>query len=128
MKLLVDMNLAPRWVDWLVQSGQSAAHWSSIGDRAAPDSSIMEYARANDMVVLTHDLDFGAILAASGGEKPSVIQIRADNNSPEVVGAQVLAALTQLAAELEAGALVSVDPGRSRVRLLPLPHSSNQRP
>lgn len=87
----------------------------------------MAYAKTNDLVVLTHDLDFGAILAATHGEKPSVVQIRAEDTSPEVIGASVVAALRQLAGELEAGALVTIEPGRSRVRLLPLPRR-NERP
>ena len=87
----------------------------------------MAYAKTNDLVVLTHDLDFGAILAATHGEKPSVVQIRAEDTSPEEIGASVVAALRQLAGELEAGALVTIEPGRSRVRLLPLPRR-NERP
>ena len=39
----------------------------------APDSDIMAFAAAGEFVVLTHDLDFGAILAVTHGEKPSVI-------------------------------------------------------
>jgi hypothetical protein len=33
---------------------------------------------------LTHDLDFSAILAATKGKKPSVIQIRARTASPRL--------------------------------------------
>lgn len=80
----------------------------------------MAYAHANDYVVLTHDLDFGAILAATHGEKPSVAQIRAEDVSPEVIGKQVIVALQQMASELEEGALITVDPNRTRVRVLPL--------
>lgn len=79
----------------------------------------MAYARDHDLVVVTHDLDFGAILAATQGEKPSVVQVRADDTSPEAIGAQLVAALRLSAAELEAGALVTVEPARARVRLLP---------
>ena len=77
MKLIVDMNLSPRWVQVLVDAGFEATHWSSLGAHNAPDSEIMAYASVNDSVVLTHDLDFGSILAATHGEKPSVVQIRA---------------------------------------------------
>jgi predicted nuclease of predicted toxin-antitoxin system len=97
-----------------------AAHWVTRGAKNAPDVEIMAYARANDYVVLTHDLDFGAILAATHGERPSVVQIRADDVSPDVIGNQVIAALRQMMAELEEGALLAVDPGRVRLRLLPL--------
>ena len=75
---------------------------------------------AGNWVVLTHDLDFGAILAASRGVKPSVVQIRADNVSPEAIGVSVVSAMRQLEAELEVGALVTVEPARSRVRVLPI--------
>lgn len=120
MKLLVDMNLSPRWVAILVGSGFDAVHWSAVGASSAPDVAIMGYASANDYVVLTHDLDFGAILAATHGEKPSVVQIRADDVSPDVIGKQVIAALQQMAPELEEGALLTVDSNRPRLRVLPL--------
>lgn len=120
MKLIVDMNLSPRWVVVLAAAGVEAAHWSALGAMNAPDSEIMAYASANDCVVLTHDLDFSAILAVTHGEKPSVVQIRADDVSPDVIGKQVIAALRQMASELEAGALLTIDPSRTRLNLLPL--------
>ena len=80
----------------------------------------MAWAAKNDFVVLTHDLDFGAILAALEGERPSVVQVRADDVSPAAIGPKVVAATVQLASELDAGALVTVDSSRARVRLLPL--------
>lgn len=124
MKLLIDMNLSPRWVAYLSASRIDAVHWSSIGPNDAPDPLIMAYARENQLVVLTHDLDFGAILAATQGQKPSVIQIRADNLSPEITGPHVVAAIRQLGTELEQGALVTLDPMRTRVRVLPLSNNS----
>jgi predicted nuclease of predicted toxin-antitoxin system len=120
VKLLVDMNLSPRWVGVLNAAGFEAAHWSTLGAHNAPDSQIMAYAGANDCVALTHDLDFGAILAATHGDKPSVVQIRAEDVSPEAIGNQVIIALRQMATELEAGALLTVDPSRTRLSLLPL--------
>ena len=119
MKLLVDMNLAPRWVGVLVDAGIDAAHWSTLGAGNAPDSEIMAYAKANDCIVLTHDLDFGAILAATHGKKPSVVQIRAEDVSPQVIGKSVITALRQMATELDEGALLTVDTSRTRIRVLP---------
>lgn len=120
MKLIVDMNLSPRWVGLLTGAGMQAVHWSMIGRCNAPDSEIMAYATMNDYVVLTHDLDFSEILAATHGEKPSVVQIRAEDVSPDVIGLQVIAALRQMESDLEEGALLTVDPNRTRLRLLPL--------
>jgi predicted nuclease of predicted toxin-antitoxin system len=62
---------------------------------------VLAYAKANGYVVLTHDLDFSAILAATDGDKPSVVQIRSENVSPEVIGEGVISAVRQMAAELE---------------------------
>jgi len=120
MKLLIDMNLSPRWVDVLTGAGMEATHWSALGAYNASDLEIMAYASANNCVVLTHDLDFGAILAATRGEKPSVVQIRSDEVSPDVIGKQIVIALRQMASELQEGALLTVDPSRMRLRLLPL--------
>ena len=120
MRLLVDMNLSPRWVEGLGESGIEAVHWSTVGAHDAQDAVIMAYARANDYVVLTHDLDFSSILAATGGEKPSVIQIRGGDVSPEAIGEQVRSAILQMSDVLEEGALVTIDTRRTRLRVLPL--------
>ena len=120
MKILLDMNLSPRWVSLLADHGIQAAHWSMLGAKNAPDSEMMAYARAENYIVLTHDLDFGAILAATQGEKPSVVQIRADDVSPDVIGFQIVQVLRQMSPELEDGALLTIDTKRTRLRLLPL--------
>ncbi len=109
MKLLIDMNLSARWVKRLTEEGIAAVHWSAVGQANAPDTQIMRYAREHEMIVLTHDLDFGAILAATKQPRPSVVQIRAANLSPSVIGPLVIANLKVRAAELEAGALLTID-------------------
>ena len=78
------------------------------------------YALSNGLNVLTQDLDFGALLAASGDSGPSVVQIRTGDTSPESIGQQVVSALEQLSVELDAGALVTIDVERSRLRMLPI--------
>jgi predicted nuclease of predicted toxin-antitoxin system len=80
----------------------------------------MTYAKTNDYVILTHDLDFGAILAATGVGGPSVLQIRADDLSPRIIGKQIVGALRQAVDAIQAGALVTVDPTRARITMLPI--------
>jgi predicted nuclease of predicted toxin-antitoxin system len=48
------------------------------------------------------------------------VQIRAEDVSPDVIGKPVIAALRQMADELEEGALLTIDPVRTRLRVLPL--------
>jgi predicted nuclease of predicted toxin-antitoxin system len=67
---------------------------------------------------LTHDLDLGVMLAATGGDAPSVIQVRTQDVFPEAIGPLVIAAVRQFKDEIENGELISVDANRSRARLL----------
>ena len=73
MKFPLDMNLSPKWVDEFISNGYQAKHWSEVGEYGAPDSSIMVWARENDYIVFTHDLDFGSILSATQARSPSVL-------------------------------------------------------
>lgn len=120
MKVLLDMNLSPRWRTLLEREHIEAVHWSAVGPVGAEDAEIMAYAAKHDCVVLSQDLDFSTILAATSGSKPSVVQLRSDNLDPDVIGPKVISALRQLDSELNAGAVVSVDPQGTRMRLLPL--------
>lgn len=114
------MNLSPLWVEALQDGGHSAVHWSTLGSGGAPDSEILLWARTQGHAVLTNDLDFTAILASSGGQAPSVVQLRMQDLLPDTAARIVLGALTQFAGDLERGALVTVDPTRARARKLPL--------
>ena len=80
----------------------------------------MAYARAGSWVVVTNDLDFGLLLAASLDDGPSVVQLRARRTNPDLHGPAMVRAIRWAAPQLERGALLTVDPGRMRVRLLPL--------
>ena len=120
MTVLLDMNLSPRWKTYSEAYGFEAVHWSSLGSAKAPDRNLMDVAETEQYVVLTQDLDFGIALAASERYRPSVVQIRSADLAPEVIGAQVVSALVGMASELERGALLTVEMGRTRMRLLPI--------
>jgi predicted nuclease of predicted toxin-antitoxin system len=120
MKLLIDMNLSPAWVSFFADAGLESTHWSTLGDPSAPDTQIMEYASENSLVVFTHDLDFGALLANTRRSQPSVFQIRTQEVLPTVIGDVVVRALRASLPHLEQGALVTVDLIRHRIRMLPI--------
>lgn len=120
MKLVIDMNLSPDWVAAFEKYNISAIHWSTVGDPRERDSVIMEWARTNGYIVFTHDLDFGSLLAATGADTPSVIQVRTQDVLPNSIEQIVISALSQFEPLLETGALVTVDQAQSRVRILPI--------
>ena len=123
MKFVVDMNLAPSWVVRLTRLGFEAVHWSTIGAATAPDDEILAWAREHRYVLITNDLDFSAILAASSGQAPSVLQIRAQDLLSDTNVSRVATAIEALRADIEAGALLSIDEAGTRVRMLPLRRS-----
>jgi predicted nuclease of predicted toxin-antitoxin system len=120
MRFLIDMNLSPKWVGFLANAGFDAVHWSDLGSHDASDPELMLFAKAGGYVILTHDLDFGTILAATSGESPSVVQVRADDLRIASIGPQIISGLLQLRAELIEGALVTIEPDRVRVTVLPI--------
>jgi predicted nuclease of predicted toxin-antitoxin system len=120
VKLLLDMNLPPGWAVWLAAAGHEARHWRDLGPPAAPDAVLLAHARAHGLVVLTHDLDFGDILAASGGNAPSVIQLRTGSLDAALVQPLLLQALREHTTALGQGSLITLDVERLRLRMLPL--------
>ena len=128
MKILIGMNLSPQWETLFADHSVEATHWTRLGKVDATDAEIMLFAARRDLVVLTHDLDFGSILAATNGSKPSVLQIRGDDLRPSSIGAHVVEALKVAANEIRGGALVTIGPNKTRLRILPLLDLSSETP
>ncbi len=120
MKILIDMNLSPDWCQVLSQFGIEAIHWSDVGEPTASDETLMRWAKSNGYIVFTHDLDFGSILASTQADAPSVVQVRVQDTFPEVLVNTVVAVLKQFEFPLLAGALITIDTNKSRVRILPI--------
>ena len=121
MRILVDMNLTPRWVRFFSDAGHECSHWSMIGPPETPDGDICAYAREHGYVLLTNDLDFPQILAHIRAAAPSVILLRGQPLTPELRGVALLTAIADCAGELQSGAILSIDwSDRPRARVLPL--------
>lgn len=121
MKILIDMNLSPDWVPVLKEAGLDAVHWSQVGNPRDSDRIVMDFAVTHEMVIFTHDLDFGAILAATHADAPSVLQLRTqdvDPSSKKVV--LVITILREHRDDLLRGALISFDDLTHSVRILPI--------
>ena len=120
MIVLLDMNIPLKYSSLLADRGIQSLRWSDIGAPNASDKEIMAYARENNCIVLTCDLDFSAILSATHDQKPSVAQIRASVLHAERAVDLVASALIQNADEMDKGAILSIDSKKARLRLLPL--------
>ena len=123
MKFLADMGISPRIVDFLQQLGHQAVHLQQQGLHKLKDPQILEKARNEERILLTHDLDFGDLLAASGAGLPSVVIFRLRNMRPEHVNRYLLKIISQYSEALEKGIIITVTEGRIRMRNLPLGNS-----
>jgi len=119
VKIVIDMNLSPEW-EQVFFAYCEIKHWSRIGESDASDESILKWAKGNEYIILTNDLDFGAILAATHLDSPSVFQIRSMVLDPVVIGADVFSCFKKFEPDLISGALISYDLQRARLRRLPL--------
>ena len=123
MNFLADMGISPGVVAFLKDLGYDAVHLHDQGLDRASDQAILEKAQNEGRVVLTHDLDFGELMAASGAALPSVIIFRLRNMHPENVNRYLREIVLQHREALEKGAILSVTEGQVRVRALPVEKS-----
>lgn len=126
MKFLADMGISPRSVAFLYRLGHDAVHLHDAGLDHLSDASILSKALDEGRVVLTHDLDFGDLVAASRARLPSVVTFRLRNMSADHVNRYLQLILADYQERLIAGAVLSVTEGQIRVRSLPIGDSSSQ--
>ena len=114
------MNLTPDWVEVFQREGWDAIHgpipairarrtnpsWTGRGPMAALSSP----------TIWISELSWRSPRAGA----PSIVQLRAQNVLPGAVKDHVVDALRRYEPELKAGALLTVDQARLRVRLLPI--------
>jgi predicted nuclease of predicted toxin-antitoxin system len=120
VRFLADMGISPRTVAHVRSLGHEAVHLRDDGLERLPDSAVLEKARREERILLTHDLDFADLLAAGGYSLPSTILFRLRDMRPDCVNRHLDAVIAQCSAALERGAIVSVTEGLIRVRPLPL--------
>lgn len=112
------MGLAQSTARFLRQQSHDAVHLRDEGLQRVDDTVIIEKACAEGRIVLTHDLDFGRVVALSGRDIPSVITFRLSDMRASTVNRHLAEVLLRFAEHLVAGALVSVTDHDIRVRRL----------
>ena len=121
MRFLIDDALSPAVADGLRDLGHDAIHVRSIGWQRRPDEDIFDLAARERRIVVSADTDFSQILALRRARAPSVVLLR--NGTERVPAAQppLIDRWTTVHAEaLRAGAVLTIERGRSRVRPLPI--------
>ena len=120
LEFLANMNISPLTVEALRKEGWSIIRVSEVLDRMSKDTDILDYARIHNMIIITQDLDFSALLAIGGYAKPSVVNLRLENATPDIVTKRIKEVLPAIEEELKRGAVVSVDEVSARYQNLPI--------
>ena len=120
MNFLLDMGIAQSSAAFLRGNGHDAVHLREQGLQRMEDEDIILKARAENRVVLTHDLDFGRIMALSGENLPSVITFRLQDMRVANINHFLALVIERYAEELVRGVLISINEEVIRARFLPV--------
>jgi predicted nuclease of predicted toxin-antitoxin system len=86
MKLLLDQNLSPRLIHRLADLYPNSTHVMAVGLDHSLDREVWDYARQNDYIIVTKDVDFSEFSILQGFP-PKVIWIRRGNCSTKDIEA-----------------------------------------
>lgn len=120
MKLLIDEALQQRVADLLGDAGHDTVHAVAVGLQGTSDRSVLDRASNDERVVVTTDTDFGTLLALSGQDTPSVILLRGIEDDADARAAAIVAVVSTIGEQLALGAVAVIEPGRVRIRALPI--------
>lgn len=121
MRVLVDANLSPHGARLLKAAGHDAVAVRDLELQDAPDDEILDRALNDDRVIISHDTDFGTLLAVRRQSKPSFVLVRsADPLTADQVAGLIIDNLDVMADDLAAGAIATFSRGHLRSRRLPL--------
>jgi len=120
MKFLLNMNVPPQLGKRLTAQGHTCRHVRDIGMARADDLEIVAEAKAHQEIILTHDLDYGTLLAFSGESKPSVVIFRLRNTHPDYLFRRMMNIWSEIQNALLEGAIVVLEDATLRIRQLPI--------
>jgi predicted nuclease of predicted toxin-antitoxin system len=114
------MGLAQSTARHLKTRGHDVVHLRDEGLERLPDDQIVAKAIAEHRAIITHDLDFGRIVALSGDSVPSILTLRLTDMTPANVNPALDLALESASPAIGRGALVTVSDQGIRIRPLPV--------
>ena len=120
IRFLLDMGIAQSTGAFLRSQGHDVVHLSEQGLERLLDDKIVAKAQEEERAIVTHDLDFGRIVALSGRSVPTVLTLRLSDMRPKGVNAALEVVLREALPSLERGALVAITDTGIRIRELPV--------
>jgi predicted nuclease of predicted toxin-antitoxin system len=124
VKFLLNMNLPPAFGQMLASEGHGWRHVANLGMSRASDAAILAEAKRCGECVITHDLDYGQLLAFSGDSAPPVVIFRLRRAETTTLHERMRAAWNQIEGPLAGGAVVIIEEAAIRIRVLPISKKS----
>ena len=118
--LLADLNVSPLTVEALQREGWDIVRITQRMAPRTPDRLILGLARDEGKAIVTQDLDFSALLALGGLDRPSLVTLRLSDPAPETVTRRLLETASLLEQMLPEGVAVTIEDEAVRVRKLPI--------
>ncbi len=120
MNFLLNMNVHRDMAAPLKKRGHVCRHVGDIGMSRAKDVEIVVEAKKAGEIIITHDLDYGHLLAFSGEKAPSVIILRLRDLRTEEILSRLDSVWKEIEHPLMDGAIVSLSDKSLRIRHLPI--------
>jgi predicted nuclease of predicted toxin-antitoxin system len=125
VRFLIDHALSPAVAELLREAGHDAIHVREYGLQKANDEEILNRAALELRAVISADTDFGTLLVLREESQPSVVLLRGPTSRvARNIVERLLKELPQATPFIEAGCILTIEPARSRVRMLPITDSS----
>lgn len=120
MNFLLNMNVNRDMAAPLQQRGHVCRHAGDIGMSRSKDVEIVAEAKKTGETILTHDLDYGNLLAFSGESAPSLLILRVRDLRTDEIMSRFDIAWSEIESPLNEGAIVSLSDKSLRIRNLPI--------
>jgi predicted nuclease of predicted toxin-antitoxin system len=122
MKLLLDECLSFRLMQALVDNGLDVVHVADLELLGATDARVLDTAIEQGRTLVSADTDFGALMALTNADKPSMVVVRGFPSGERMIEAIANGAiyLEENGYGVRSHAILTVTPDHARLRTLPI--------
>jgi predicted nuclease of predicted toxin-antitoxin system len=113
LRILADVNVSGHVCSGLAAAGHEVLQVRHVLDLRTPDEEVLAEARKRRAVLLSHDQDFGGLLAVSGASGPSWINLRVTHVDSRKLVAPILTVLEAASSAVDAQRECERTPRRS---------------
>lgn len=119
MKFFSDHDVYGQTVKFLPAHVHHVTRAQEVGLAQSKDSDLLEYAFAHDLVLMTRDKDFGALVFHQQLRCGGIIFLRVEPHTQEQVHLQLLRAIGEIEEHTFRNSFIVIEANHYRVRQLP---------